>query len=298
MACRLYREFVEAILDVGFLGTGSAPGALSATPTVTAIGLDSGYTFASTHTYASLTAAMKTTAKVDYDGEDSADAVFTDGYLWLANGTKTFSGADDAARSIAVYVDHGGWQLLVCHFDTFDGYPLSIVNGETATLEWSQLLPGLFQSVALDDSGVIYPRFMEQAIGALVGGSARTTLPASATVSVNLLTVDARLLYEDEFLSDVNDLWWAGGEAEAVDLTTVATATNGDDAYVDADNATLTSMTGSTAEKVLVYLDSGSAATSLLALQFDLPNPVTLNGSDITLEWDGSDSRILRLGAG
>jgi hypothetical protein len=61
------------------------------------------------------------------------------------------------------------------------------------------------------------------------------------------------------------------------------TATNG---VADAADSTFTAVTGATVEALVIYKDTGSAATGL---------PVTPNGGDITIVWDNGTNKIFKL---
>lgn len=293
---RVYREMFKAILDALFKGTGSLPGALSATPTISVVGLDSSYTYTFTDNYAAIAAGEKTIFQVDYDGEDDEQAIFIDGTLWLDDGADTFGANDDAVASLLIYVNHGGWQLLVCQIDSFEGQPFSIVNGEAPDLLWSRLSHYVAQLVSNASGGTLYPRAIEEALGAILGGSARTSLPATAAPTVNLLTADASQRYADVYLSDIPDAWWAGGESVEAALASVTTNVDATGAYVDAADTTQTSVPGSNvATRGLLYDDSGDPATSLLIAQAALPQSLTLNGQNVTWQWLSSGNYVFRL---
>jgi hypothetical protein len=58
----------------------------------------------------------------------------------------------------------------------------------------------------------------------------------------------------------------------------------------DADNSTFTAVSGSTVEALVIYKDTGNAATSPLIAYIDSGTglPVTPNGGDITITWNAS----------
>jgi hypothetical protein len=59
----------------------------------------------------------------------------------------------------------------------------------------------------------------------------------------------------------------------------------------DGDNITFSSVTGNTAEAIVVFVDSGTASTDLLLAYIDSASaglPATPNGGDITVTWNGS----------
>lgn len=66
------------------------------------------------------------------------------------------------------------------------------------------------------------------------------------------------------------------------------TFTNG---VFDGANVTFTAVTGNSVEALIIYIDTGSAATSPLVAYIDTSVtglPVTPNGGDITITWNGS----------
>lgn len=59
----------------------------------------------------------------------------------------------------------------------------------------------------------------------------------------------------------------------------------------DGDDVTFTAVTGATVEAIIIYVDSGAAATSPLILYLDTGVtglPVTPNGGNITITWNAS----------
>lgn len=66
----------------------------------------------------------------------------------------------------------------------------------------------------------------------------------------------------------------------------------------DADDTTFTTVTaGSTAKAVVVYLDTGVAATSPLLMYLDTVTgfPLATNGGDITIQWSNGAYKIFSL---
>ena len=73
-------------------------------------------------------------------------------------------------------------------------------------------------------------------------------------------------------------------------MTLVDGALNG---VVDANDVTFTGTAGDQCEGILVFKDTGAAATDLLLLWWDTASglPVTLGG-DVTIAWDNGANRI------
>ena len=65
----------------------------------------------------------------------------------------------------------------------------------------------------------------------------------------------------------------------------------------DAADITFTAVTGATAEAIVIFLDTGTAANDLLIAYIDTATglPVTPNGGDITVSWDGGANKIFKL---
>jgi carbohydrate-selective porin OprB len=127
-------------------------------------------------------------------------------------------------------------------------------------------------------ANALYPKFKESALQAGVNLSSG---------SVKALLVDlADYTYSasHQYLSDVAV---AGRVATSGALTT-KTFTNG---LFDADNASFTAVTGDQSEALIIFVDTGSAATSPLVAFFDTGVtglPVTPNGGDINITWNAS----------
>jgi hypothetical protein len=127
-------------------------------------------------------------------------------------------------------------------------------------------------------ANAIYPKYKE------------ALLDASANVDLNDGTVKVALVdtgtytYNSahEFLSSLSGVV---GTAQTIANTTV---TNG---VFDGDNVTYNDVTGNSAEALVIYIDTGNAATSRLVAFIDTGVtglPVTPNGGDITVTWNAS----------
>jgi hypothetical protein len=97
-------------------------------------------------------------------------------------------------------------------------------------------------------------------------------------------TADEAYNAADEFLSDVTG---AGivGTAQTIANTTVASG------LFDGDDVTFTAVSGDPCEALLIYIDTGNAATSRLVAFIDtgVTNlPVTPNGGNIAIAWNAS----------
>ena len=90
--------------------------------------------------------------------------------------------------------------------------------------------------------------------------------------------------------NSANQFWSSASSASVGTPQTLGskTFTNG---TFDAADVTFTAVTGSSVEALILYIDTGSAATSPLVAYIDTSVtglPVTPNGGDITITWNAS----------
>lgn len=126
-------------------------------------------------------------------------------------------------------------------------------------------------------ANVLYPKF-KQAL--LSPGLDLSTLAVRA-VLVDTATYSYSSTHE--FLSSVP----SGARIGAPQLLTSKIVTNG---TFDAADTVFPSVSGASAEAVLLYVDTGADATSRLIEFIDTATglPVTPSGGDITIAWDAS----------
>lgn len=127
-------------------------------------------------------------------------------------------------------------------------------------------------------ANAIYPLYKQ----ALLDGAANTDIndltAKVALIDTGVYTYSAT----DEFLTSLTGVV---GTAQTIANTTVA---NG---LFDGDNVTYTAVTGNSVEALVIYIDTGSAATSRLVAYIDTSVtglPVTPNGGDINITWNAS----------
>ena len=110
----------------------------------------------------------------------------------------------------------------------------------------------------------------------------KVVLIDTADYTVNLAT--------HQYLSDI--------PAAAVVATSAAlsgkTVTNG---VADADDLTLSAVSGDPSEALVIYQDTGTEGTSRLIAYIDTATglPVTPNGGDINVAWDNGSNKIFKL---
>lgn len=110
----------------------------------------------------------------------------------------------------------------------------------------------------------------------------RAVLVDSAQYTVNIAS--------HQYLSDIP----AGARVATSSALTGKTATDG---YAGADSTTLPAVTGASAEAIVLYKDTGSAATSNLIAYIDTnPGlPIVPNGGDVNLYWATTGNKIFRI---
>ena len=115
---------------------------------------------------------------------------------------------------------------------------------------------------------------------AAAGSTIKTTLIDTADYTVDLVNHD---FYDD--------IAAAAKEETSGAMTLVDGATNG---VVDASDVTFTATTGDTCEGIVLWKDTGVAATSNLLLWWDTSAglPVTLGG-DVTVQWGNVAGTLL-----
>lgn len=94
----------------------------------------------------------------------------------------------------------------------------------------------------------------------------------------------------DDFLDDI-----AGGARIATSGNLSGKSVTG--GVFDADDVTFADVTGAESEALVIYQDTGSAATSKLIAYIDTATglPITPNGGDIIIEWSSAASKIFAL---
>jgi len=128
-------------------------------------------------------------------------------------------------------------------------------------------------------ANAVYPNYKE----ALLDGGTNISLSAG-TVKVALVdTGTYTYSAAHDFYDDVS----AGtiGTPQTIGSKTVT------DGLFDGADVTFTAVSGTTVEALVIYIDTGTPATSRVVAYFDTGVtglPVTPNGGDITITWNGS----------
>jgi hypothetical protein len=132
-------------------------------------------------------------------------------------------------------------------------------------------------------ANVFYPKWLEAVIQASANSSLSGTVRA-VLVDTGTYTYSAA----HEFLTALT------GTVGTAQIIGSKTYTNG---TFDGGDVTVPAVTGPTVEAIVVYIDTGTAATSRLVAYFDTGVtglPATPNGGDISTSWNASG--ILRIG--
>lgn len=127
-------------------------------------------------------------------------------------------------------------------------------------------------------ANAIYPKYKEALLGGLSnidldGGTVKAALIDTGTYTYNT----AHDFY--------NDLSGVVGTPATIANTTV---TGG---LFDGDDVTFTTVSGSSAEAIVIYIDTGNTATSRLVAYIDTGVtglPITPSGGNIAITWNGS----------
>jgi len=127
-------------------------------------------------------------------------------------------------------------------------------------------------------ANALYQKWKEQ----LLQFTANNNLSAG-TVKVALVSAGYTYSATDQF--------WSSASASAVGTPQTLTSKTFTNGVFDADDVTFTSVSGSQIVALIIYIDTGSAATSPLVAFIDtgVTNlPLTPNGGNIAITWNAS----------
>lgn len=122
-------------------------------------------------------------------------------------------------------------------------------------------------------------------------------LSQNPSVDLDTNTIKVALVSSGYTANTSTDQYWSSASASLVGTAgTLAskTITNG---IFDAADQTFSAVSGSQVTQIIIFKDTGSAATSPLIARIDTATglPVTPNGGDITITWDSGANKIFAL---
>lgn len=126
-------------------------------------------------------------------------------------------------------------------------------------------------------ANAIYPKAKQKFLDALID------MP---TDTIKIALIDTGVYT----YSSAHEFWLSASAAEIGTSQTLNSKTITDGVF-DADNVTFTSVTGASVEALIIYKDTGSAATSPLIMYIDVAAsglPVTPNGNNIDVQFNAS----------
>lgn len=108
------------------------------------------------------------------------------------------------------------------------------------------------------------------------------------TIKVSLLSASYTFSQSHQFHSDLT------GIVATSSALSGKTVTNG---VADANDVTFSAVSGSQVTQFVIWQDTGVSGTSRLLVYFDTATnlPITPNGGDITIQWDGGANKIFKL---
>lgn len=127
-------------------------------------------------------------------------------------------------------------------------------------------------------ANAIYPLYKQALLDDLANIDLNDSTVKVALVDTGVYTYNAA----HDFLDDLSGII---GTAQTIANTTVTNGT------FDGDNVTFTAVVGASVEALVIYIDTGSAATSRLVAYIDTGQtglPVVPNGGDINIVWDAA----------
>lgn len=127
-------------------------------------------------------------------------------------------------------------------------------------------------------ANAIYPKYKEAVEDALANSDINDGTVKVALIDTGTYTYSAA----HDFWDDVTGVV---GTPQTINNTTVTNGT------FDGDDVTFTAVTGASVEALIIYIDTGTPATSRLVAYIDTSVtglPVTPNGGNIAITWNAS----------
>ena len=134
-------------------------------------------------------------------------------------------------------------------------------------------------------ANAVYGKAREKFLNADIDWAADNIKAVLVDTAAYAVSIDS-----DEFLSSIP----AGDRIATSGNLASKTSTLG---VADAADVTFSTVTGDVSEAIVIYKDTGDAATSPLIAYIDTATglPITPNGGDITISWDSGANKIFKL---
>ena len=126
-------------------------------------------------------------------------------------------------------------------------------------------------------ANAIYPKAKQKFLDALID------LPSD--------TIKIALIDTGSYTHSSSDEFWSAASAAQVGASATLGSKTITDGVFDAADVTFTSVSGASVEALIIYKDTGSAATSPLIMYIDVAAsglPVTPNGNNIDIQFNAS----------
>lgn len=133
-------------------------------------------------------------------------------------------------------------------------------------------------------ANALYPKFKQRLIAA---ASLTTTTP----IDMSSDTIKIALIDTGVYTYNTADEFWSSASSAAVGTAQTLTSKTFTSGVFDAADATFSALTGNSIEALIVYKDTGSAATSPLIAYLDtgVTNlPLTPDGGDVVIQFSAS----------
>lgn len=126
-------------------------------------------------------------------------------------------------------------------------------------------------------ANAIYPKAKQKFLDALID------MPSD--------TIKIALIDTGVYTYSGTDEFWSAASAAQIGISQTLASKTITDGVFNADDVTFTSVTGASIEALIIYKDTGSAATSPLIMYIDVAAsglPVTPNGNNIDVQFNAS----------
>lgn len=123
-------------------------------------------------------------------------------------------------------------------------------------------------------------------------------LSLNPSVDLDTDTIKAALVTASYTANLSTDQYWSSASANVVGTPGTLASKTITSGVFDAADVTFTAVAaGTAASQIVIFKDTGSAATSPLIARIDTATglPVTPNGGDITITWDNGANKIFAL---